>query len=336
MAGGVPIVLVTGGTGFIGRRVILRFLDAGWRVRCLSLPGEEALADWAGRVEMRPGDVRVAPTLAEAAAGVDLIVHLAAVVGHAGDYDFQWQVIAEGTRHACAAAAANRARILVTSSIAVYGDKIQVQTCREADGFGAWQGAYGRAKQGQENITRAHAAHEGLPATIIRPANVYGLGGASAWGDRFIEMIRQTGGFVIGEGARNNAGLVHVENLADAIHLAATHPAAVGGIFNVCDGEDVTWRQYTDDLAAMAGKPPPPAYPLEPLLAAARANEDPAQLIAPRDPGLPTLEGLNLVGFDNRIDAGLIRRTLGWQPRVRYREAIGAMAGQLARECPEG
>lgn len=334
MGGDVPTVLVTGGTGFIGRRVIQRFLDAGWRVRCFSLPGEGPLEAWGGRVEMRPGDVRAPAALASAAAGAGLVVHLAALVGHAGDYGLQWDVIAEGTRHACAAAAASGARAVVTSSIAIYGDKIQTQVCREADGFGAWQGAYGRAKQGQETITLAHAAQTGLPVTIIRPANVYGLGGASAWGDRFIAAIRDTGGFVIGAGARNNAGLVHVENLADAILLAATHPAAVGATFNVCDGEDVTWRRYTDDLAAMAGKPPPPSYPLEPLLAAARANEDPAQLVGPRDPGLPTLEGLNLVGFDNRFDAGLIHRTLGWQPSVRYADAIREMAEQVAGGRP--
>ena len=38
---------------------------------------------------------------------------------------------------------------------------------------------------------------------------------------------------------------------------------------------------------------------------AATANEDPANLIPPRDPNLPTLEGLNLVGFDNSFDASL-------------------------------
>jgi nucleoside-diphosphate-sugar epimerase len=219
--------------------------------------------------------------------------------------------------------------VLVTSSIAVYGSLIQKQVCRESDGFGPWQGAYGRAKQGQETITREFTERDGLKATIIRPANVYGLGGASAWGDRFIEMIRQTGGFVIGEAERNNAGLVHVENLADAIVLAATSEKAVGKTYNVCDGERVTWRQYTDDLARLAGKPPPPAYPLEPLLAAAMANENPANLIPPRDPNLPTLEGLNLVGFDNRFDASLIRKDLDWHPSLTYADAIRAMAEEF-------
>jgi nucleoside-diphosphate-sugar epimerase len=322
-------VLVTGGSGFIGRRVIQRFLERGWATSSFSLPGEPPPPGWTDRVTRHEGDIAQATDVHRAAEGVDLIIHLAAIVGLAGEYDRQWRIIAGGTRNVCVAAVANKARVVVTSSIAVYGSLIQTQTCRESDGFGPWQGAYGRAKQGQETITRDYAARTGLKTTIIRPANVYGLGGASAWGDRFIEMIRETGGFVIGDAERNNAGLVHVENLADAIVLAATSENAIGKTYNVCDGERVTWRQYTDDLARLAGKPPPPAYPLEPLLAAAMANENPANLIPPRDPNLPTLEGLNLVGFDNRFDASLIRKDLDWHPSLTYADAIRAMAEEF-------
>jgi nucleoside-diphosphate-sugar epimerase len=72
----------------------------------------------------------------------------------------------------------------------------------------------------------------------------------------------------------------------------------------------------------VAGKPPPPAIPLDAALAVVAANEDPANLTPPRDPALPSMEGLNLVGFSNRIDAGAIRRELGWAPRVSYFEAM--------------
>lgn len=318
-------VLITGAPGFIGRRVVMRFLDHGWRVRSFSLPGEAPLEQWNGRVDMRHGDVGNAADVNTAAAGVNLIIHLAAVVGVPGEYERQWRIIAEGTRHICEAAAGNTARVVVASSIAVYGSLIQTQVCREGDGHGPWQGAYGRAKQGQENFALEFARTQSVPTTIIRPANVYGLGGSSAWGDRFIGYIEATGGAVIGDADKNNAGLVYVENLADAIFLAGTDPRAIGRIYNVCDGEATTWRQYTDDLARLAGKPPPPGVPLEAVLSATLANEDPAQLIGPRDPNVPLLEGLNLIGYSNRFDASRIRSELGWQPRVSYRDAIAEM-----------
>jgi hypothetical protein len=90
----------------------------------------------------------------------------------------------------------------------------------------------------------------------------------------------------------------------------------------VCDEEPVTWRQFMNDMAAQVGMPPPPTYPLEELIAAAAANEDPQMLQGPRDPAVPMLEGLNLVGFDNRIDSRLIRNRLNWVPKVTYQAGM--------------
>lgn len=295
-----------------------------------ALPGEAAPPEWDRRVRRCEGDITRPAEVAAAVKGATLAIHLAALVGHAGGYDRQWAIIADGTRNLCAAAAAQGCRTVVASSIAVYGDRIQRHACREDDGFGAWQGAYGRAKQGQELAARDVAARTGMALTIVRPANVYGFGGGGAWGDRLLALIRATGGAAFGEAARNNAGLTHVDNLAAALVLAGTHAAAPGRIYNVCDGEAVTWRRFMDDLAALAGKPPPPVISLAEALAAARANEDPAACIGPRDTAVPTLEGLNLVAFDNRIDAARIRAELGWRPHRTYAEVMTEARSALA------
>lgn len=318
-------VLVTGGPGFVGRRVVSRFLEQGWEVTSLSLPGEAADSSWVGTVRMVFGDLADADVIGAATRGADLCIHLAAVVGLAGEYDRQWKIMAEGTRNICNAMAVQGGRTVVVSSIAAYGTHIQTRLCHEDGGFGPWAGAYGRAKQGQEQAALAVAGRTGMPLTIVRPANVYGLGGASAWGDRLLEALRQTGGAVFGEADRNNAGLVHVENLADALLLAGTHPAAIGRTYNVCDGEDVSWRRFMNDMAALAGVAPPPCFPVDAVMAIATANEDPAGLVGPADPSLPSLEGLNLVGFDNRIDSRRIRHELGWAPRRSYAEAMDEM-----------
>lgn len=322
-------VLVTGGTGFIGRRVVRRFLDAEWEVTSFSLPGETAPSTWSSAVRVVNGDLLRRHDVERAAGGADLVIHLAAVVGLAGEYQRQWDIIAEGTRNVCEAVAAHSGRAVVVSSIAVYGVLIQTQTCREDDGHGPWAGAYGWAKQGQEIIAQEIAARTGMPLTLVRPANVYGLGGASAWGDRLIAALRAGGGAVVGEAERNNAGLVFVENLADALFLAGIREEAIGRTYNVCDGEPVTWRQFMDDMALLAGVPPAPAVPLKDVMAIVRANENPAAKVPPADPALPSMEGLNLVGFDNRIDSQRIRAELGWAPRVRYDEAIAQMTSSL-------
>ncbi len=325
-------VLVTGGPGFIGRRVVQRFLSAGWDVTSFSLPGEAAPPEWSGPARMTYGDLLDPASLTDAAAGASLVIHLAAVVGLAGEYDRQWEIIAEGTRNVCTAIAAQGGRAVIVSSIAVYGDLIQRQRCHEDDGFGAWQGAYGRAKQGQEQIALDVASRQHLPLTLVRPANVYGLGGASAWGDRLLDWIRESGGAVIGDAEANNAGLVYVDNLADALFLAGTRDEAIDRTYNVCDEIQVTWRRFIDDMAVLVGKPPPPAVPLEAVRAQAQANEDPARCVSQADPAVPSLEGLNLVGFDNRIDSSRVRHELGWAPRISYSQALAKMRTQLAKK----
>ena len=325
-------VLVTGGTGFIGRRVIERFMREGWTVSSLALPGEASPDAWAGRVKQQFGDIMALGSIRAAATNCDLIVHLAGLVGHGGDYDRQWAIFVDGTRNICEAASAVRARLVVSSSIAVYGTFIQARTCHEDIGHGPWAGAYGRAKQGQENVSRDIAAREGLDLTLIRPANVYGLGGGGAWGDRLLDAISAGGGALIGDADANNAGLVHVDNLAEAIYLAGTHANAVGRTYNVCDNEDVSWARFMTDMAGLVGRPRPVAFALDDVLQLVRANEDPAALIAPKDPDLPFMEGLNLVGFDNKIPSDRIRTELGWAPATTYAQAMASWRG--ARNQP--
>ena len=321
-------VVITGGSGFVGRRVVARALKVGWQVVNVALPGEALPPQWDPRVESIGADLSDPSVVERLPHDADAIVHLAAPVGVAGEYERQWRVMVEGTRHVLAHARRG-VRVVVVSSIAVYGDRIRARVCHESHGFGAWQGAYGRAKQGKETLARELAARDDFELAILRPANVYGLGGASAWGDKLLDLLRATGGAVFGDAEHHNAGLVHVENLADALWLATTRPEAAGATFNVCDGLDVSWRRFFDDMAALAGLPPPPTYPIDAEMAAVEANEDPARLLPPRDPALPSQEGMNLIGFDNRIDSNAIRAALGWYPRVSYASAMAEMREML-------
>lgn len=314
--------LVTGGTGFIGQRVVERLLEIEYNVVSFSLPGEIGPDSWGSRVDLRVGDITDPSSIETAAQGCDLIIHLAGLVGHGGDYDRQWKIFVDGTRHVCEAAIAHKSRLVVSTSIAAYGENIQTKVCHEEVGHGSWAGAYGRAKQGQENMALELAESNDLNLTIVRPANVYGLGGGGAWGDKLLDSIRLTGGALIGEADTNNAGLVHVDNLADAIVLAGTHPNAINRIYNVCDGEDITWATFMRDMAKLVDRPRPPSFSLSDVLALIRSNEDPARMVGPEDPSLPTMEGINLVGFDNRIPAKRISDELGWKPSTEYADAM--------------
>jgi nucleoside-diphosphate-sugar epimerase len=234
----------------------------------------------------------------------------------------------EGSRNVYRAAAAGGARVVVTTSICAYGDRIARDVCAEDSPRGAYQGPYGRAKQAQEDAAFEAREGLGLDVAVVRPSNVYGVG-SGPWVEGLSAAIRAGLLPVIGD-ERNNAGLVYVDNVVDALLLIAAEPATAGRIYNVCDGLDVTWRRYMDDVAAIVGAAPPKSAPLEPLLAAARANEDPAACVPPADPGVFPLELLNLMGSDNRFDTRRLREELGWKPRVGYEEALAAIRAHLA------
>jgi len=320
-------VLVTGGTGFIGRRLIDRLLALNQEVVSFALPGEPVPDSWGDKVKVLRGDITNADDVVAAMTGIHTVFHLAAVVGM-GAYDIHWAVTVEGSRNVYDAAVEEATKVVLASSIVVYGDRIQSEVCHEGLEHGQYQGAYSRAKMAQEKLARTYQAERGLALVVIRPANVYGAG-SGPWVEGMLGMIQGDMLTVMGDGS-GNAGLVHVDNLVEAFLLGATNPNAVGQIYTVCDGLDVSWGQYLNDLADMVGKSPLPNTPLEPLFEAAREHENPEKLEAME--GMPTfpLEILNLVGSDNRFDTRKLREELGWKPHFSYAEALDEIRESLA------
>ncbi|MCP5070629.1 MAG: NAD(P)-dependent oxidoreductase [bacterium] len=319
-------ILVTGGTGFIGRRLVDRLLGMNVEVVSFALPDEAVPDHWGERVRVLRGDITTPTDVRAAMAGIDTVFHLAAVVG-LGSYEEHWRITVEGSRHVCEAAVSEGAKVMLASSIVVYGDQIQTERCHEGLEHGRFQGAYSRAKMAQEKLALEYHSERALKLVVVRPANVYGAG-SGPWVNMLIGLMQADALNVIGDGS-GNAGLVHVANLVEAFVLAAADPNSNGQIYTACDGLDVTWARYCDDLAAMIGKAPPPRVPLESLVQAAREHENPEAL--EQMEGMPTLplELVNLMGYSNCFETAKIRKELGWQPKVSYSEALDEIRASL-------
>ena len=324
-------VLVTGATGFIGRRLVAR-LRAGTRlVRALVLPGEPVPASWDDGVEVARGDIADPRAVAAAAQGVRGAIHLAALVAEWGaEAEFE-RVTVGGTRNVLAALPAG-ARLVLASSVVVYGDALQRDECDEAHPLGRPLGPYGRSKQAQERLAVAAMAER--PVVIVRPGNVYGAG-SGPWVRELVARLRGGGPCLVGGGG-GNAGLCDVENLCDLLYLANESPTAVGRAYNANDGSDITWRRYVTDVALLAGAPPPRNIPAPLALVATRAAEAFHQLL--RRPGRPLLtrEAHNLVAADHRVPITRARRELGFAPRRGYDETMREIAESLRTEAPAG
>jgi nucleoside-diphosphate-sugar epimerase len=330
--------LITGASGFIGGRLAARMAAEGRAVRCLVRPSSDTSALDALSIPIVRGDLADPASLVAAAAGCRAIVHCAALVT-------DWATVAEikaanvaGTRNMLAAAATSgTARFVHISTTDVYGHPgaRNLPESTQPRGFSNW---YSQSKvEAEREVARAAAAR--VQTVVLRPATVYGPGSAEVIGE-IARAIRGGHMLLIG-GGRAVAGLCYVENLIDAILLALEVPAAAGGVFNVTDGLDVSWRRLTGDLAAGLGcRAPRLSLAYLPAVALATALESGYRVLR-RATGLsvaPLLsrQAVAVLGRDQDFSNEAARTTLGWQPRLGYAEGLAATLAWLRAEQAAG
>ncbi len=313
-------VLVTGATGFIGSRVVHKLLQENVAVKALLLPDETVPLDWAEKIEITRGSISDPAAVAQAAGRAKTVIHLAAVVSDWGDEKKYWEFTVEGSRLVFEEAIKNHARVVLASSIVVYGNKIQKQSCPEETGYGRAFGPYSRTKQAQEKLAWEYHQNRGLRLSVVRPANVYGPR-SGPWLHDVVHVLK-SGAPGLVAGGDMNAGLVYVDNVADILILAASAEIAIGRAYNASDGLDVTWKQYFNDIAGMIGVKSPKSIPYPVAAFSAVMLEAVWKFfnIEKRPP--VTREALNLIGSDNRIPNDRIRRELKYHPRISYPEGL--------------
>ncbi len=299
-------ILLTGASGFIGRTLCAQLLVRGHEVSALvrragsEPPGTQALA----------GDLGDGPALARALvqARPECVVHLAAEIASQRSERKLQEVNVAGTARlldACTAlAGADRAsgpRFVFVSTV-VTGDArgalLSEQTPLPV------QTPYGRSKQQGEQLVLS----SGLPAVVIRPSHVYGPGGWYA--DELIAQLRRPGRFaVIGSGA-NLWDVVHVEDVAAALVLAAER-GAPGSIYHVADDEPITFYDFMALSAEQLG-----------LGAPRRVPAALARLVAGHS-------AVDAVVRSARSSNAKIKRELQWSPR--FATARDGVADAVAR-----
>lgn len=238
-------ILVTGASGFIGRRVVAEFLREGHAVRALIRTGTDvSTLPWAQEVEVQRGDVRAPQSLQQAVAGVDAVVHLAG--SPSADPDTAFAAFVVGTEQLIRAMAqAHVRRLVLASSFAVYDlhavdGAVDERAPLEQDPY--TRDGYAVAKLWQERVARSGAAEHGLELTVLRPGLVWGPGKTDipALGPRLGPAQLLFGG-------RTTLRLTFVDNCAQCFVAATLAPAADATI-NVIDSGDVTAWRYAGAL----------------------------------------------------------------------------------------
>lgn len=331
-----PVDLVTGATGFIGRRLAARLVADGARVRALCLPGDDpaaipALAALGDRLEVARGDLGDAASLRAAAAGARRVFHLAAAVGDWGPEAWFVALNVDGTRRVLeAAAAAGCERVVHVSSIVVYGGQLRDGAPDEDAPRQRGVGPYGRTKSAADALALDWHGFGRVPVTVVRPGNVWGPG-SRLWVDEIARLLRANLALTL-DGGDGDAQLAHVDGVVDVLSRAAAAPHAAGRVYNATDGQGVTWRRYFADLARLVGAAAPRRSLPTPVAAlAAGAMEGAWRLARRRTRPLLTREAVALLASRPPVPCDRARRELGYVP-VPYDDALAGLARALGSD----
>lgn len=320
-------IIVTGGTGFLGRHTVWRLATRGHDVVFTGRSTKEAAAvrkfaeHEVGFVNLEHGSKDAHRILSECCRGADAIVHCAALASPWGSRKSFERSNVDAVNEVLAARQENGVGKLVhISSPSIYfefADRLQV---REDSMLPKPINDYARTKRAAEDLVLSAA----LPHSIIlRPRAIFG-----PWDNallpRLIRLIR-FGRVPLLRGGKALIDMTYVDNVVDAIESSLAlplNPANTVPVFNISNGEPIEVKDLFERLSAAFDLPLHPVH--RPYLAAAlaaRLLEAGARLAPGWEPPF-TRYSLGTIAFSQTLDLSRAKTLLDYRPRVDLDEGI--------------
>jgi dihydroflavonol-4-reductase len=250
------LVLVTGGTGFVGSYLLRLLVREGWRVRALRRPGSplDLVQDVAAQVDWAEADLCDVVALEDAFEGVTHVCHCAAMVSfHPRDRRRMMQVNVEGTANVVNLALDFGAKKLVhVSSIAAIGRSPERP---DLDEQSKWVNSKANSQYAiskylsEQEAWRGH--FEGLPTAIVNPAIVLGSGFWDTGSARFFQQL--DAGLPFWPTGRS--GFVDVRDVAQFMLLLLE--SEVAGERFILNAQNMAYRDFFHLIASELGRKPP-------------------------------------------------------------------------------
>ena len=263
--------LVTGGAGFIGSHIVDALLEQDHQVRVLdnlATGKKENLTHVQGRIEFLEGDIRDRQTCAAACAGIDYILHQAAlgsVPRSLADPLTSHDVNVTGTLNMLYAAhEAGVKRFVYASSSSVYGDHPVLPKVEE--NVGEPLSPYAATKAADEMYARIFSRCYGLETVGLRYFNVFGprqdpFSAYAAVIPLFVKALLHGEAPTINGDGEQTRDFTYVANAVEANLRACTAPAeAVGEVFNVACGARASLNQLYAILQRLLERDVTPVY----------------------------------------------------------------------------
>ena len=257
-------VLVTGGTGVVGRATVDALLARGHDVRLFSRNAHDDVAEWAHRVDAFPGDVANEVEVRGAAVGCEAVIHLTAIVAESPPESTFEKVNVTGTRN----------------------------LVREAERAGARRFVYVSslgADRGESPYHRSKLRGEEVAGTfdgswiIVRLGNVYGQGDEQL--SLLLKMVRTLPAVPVISGGDRPFQPIWAGDAGEVLALAAERDDLAGRVLEVAGPEQTTFDNVVERLAHLT-------------------QRDPIRLPVPVPLASMALRAANALGADLPVDSG--------------------------------
>ena len=311
-------ILVTGATGFVGGHVAEACVKRGHAVSTIARSSSDTKALEALGITILRGDLTDPDTIRKAVEGIDAVVHCAAKVGDWGPVADYRAVNVEALRHLLEACYGKPLKRFVhISSLGVYAarhhygtDETEPLPARHMDG-------YTQTKVEAEQLALdAHRLH-GTPVVVLRPGFIYGPRDRTVL-PKLADNLRRGIVRYIGDGSAL-MNTIYVGNLVVAIFLALEKPEAIGQVYNLTDGEQITKRKFFETIADGLGLPRPKGrVPLFVAKLAARFLETRARRRGAKEPPRLTQARLKFLGLNLDFSIAKAKRELGYVPSIGF------------------
>ncbi len=308
-------VLVTGSTGFLGRRAVQKLIEHNYQVRCLvRTPGHERIFEQ-GSVDIYYGDVGNPDALASACQGVDQVIHLVAVIRENGKATYETVNHFGAERVAEAARSAGKvSQFIHVSAVGAVNDPDL---------------PYLRSKwQGEQAVINS-----GLTYTIIRPSLIFGPG------DEFVNslaaVVRLFPVVPIIAGGRNRLQPIWVDDLAQCIALSLSRHDLHGHTLELGGPDQLSYNQIVDIISRTMSRR---RLKMHVPIWAMRVNVALMEFFMSRPP--INAEMLKMLRVRNVAELGMVEQAFGFRPRpmegnidfvseVSLRDALKINAGAM-------
>ena len=308
-------VLVTGATGFTGGHLSRHLAARDYGVRALV---RRAPADADPRIEYVTGDIRDRASLERAAAGVDVVYHIAAIYRQAGLKDAEYRAVnAEAVRTVIEAAGrAGARRVVHCSTVGVHGD-VEHPPANEDAPLKPGD-IYQVTKLEGERIARQASRDTGVEVVIARPTGIYGPGDR-----RLLKLFRGVARrkfVVLGDG-QIYYHLTYIDDLVEGFRLCGEVAGAAGRTYILAGGEVTTLNELIERIAREAGVSPPTLHlPVWPFWLAGAACE---AACAPLGIEPPIYRRrVDFFTKSRAFDISRARAELGYSPQISLQEGI--------------